>query len=367
MHRPGIWLLGLLTLLLGACGNGSTDSLVSSGTTPPGIFSISAYPYTDPPPATTAETIQRLIDASALARSAGTNGQFSSLLWSELEPNLNQYAADKLQNFRNTMQYADDNHLQLLVGFQMINTVAREVPAELSTVAWDDATMINRFKSLLDQLIPYMGASVRYISLGNEVDLYFENGRSSEIPGFHVFVNTIQAYLHTQLPNAEVGVTVTAGGWLGGNVQTWLDLTADTDVMIVTYYPLNGDFTVQDPVAPAAAFPALVQLAGDRNVVLQEVGYPTSSLLNSSESKQAEFIHQVFAAWRDSGQRIEFLNLFLLHDFSSDLVNTLTTYYGISDPKFVAYLATLGLRNTDNTDKAAWPAVLQEAADSHLR
>ena len=367
MQRPEIWLLGVLTLLLGACGNGSSDSSVPAGNTPPGIFSISAYPYTDPPPASTAETIQRLIDATTLARSAGANGQFSSFQWSELEPNLNQYAADKLQNFRDAMQYAEANHLQLLVGFQMINTVTREVPAELSTVAWDDVAMIDQFKALLDQLIPYMGAGVRYISLGNEVDPYFDNGRSSEIPGFHIFVNTIQAYLHTQLPNVKVGVTVTAGGWLGSNVQTWLNLTADTEAMIITYYPLNSDFTVQDPIAPAAAFPDLVQLAGDRDVVLQEVGYPTSSLLNSSEAKQAEFIHQVFAAWRDSGQRIEFLNLFLLHDFSSDLVSALTTYYGISDPKFVAFLATLGLRNADNTDKAAWPAVLQEAADSHLR
>ena len=104
-----------------------------------------------------------------------------------------------------------------------------------------------------------------------------------------------------------------------------------------------------------------------RNVVFQEVGYPSATQLNSSESKQAEFIHQVFAAWRDSQQRIEFLNLFLLYDFSSDLVNNLTAYYGLSDANFVAYLATLGLRNTNNTGKAAWPVVLQEATDSHLR
>jgi len=216
-------------------------------------------------------------------------------------------------------------------------------------------------------LIPYMGTSVRYISLGNEVDPYFDNGRSAEIDAFHTFFTAIESYLHAKLPNVKVGITVTAGGWLGSKVQTWMDLTVDSDVIIATYYPLNSDFTVQDPTAPAAAFPALVQLAGSRQLVLQEVGYPSSNQLNSSEAKQAEFIHQVFSAWRDSQHRIAFLNLFLLHDFSTDVVNTLTTYYNISDPNFAAYLATLGLRNADNTDKQAWPAVLQEAADSHLR
>lgn len=39
------------------------------------------------------------------------------------------------------MQYADDNGMQLLVGFQMINTVTRELPAELASMAWDDVVL----------------------------------------------------------------------------------------------------------------------------------------------------------------------------------------------------------------------------------
>ncbi|HVL01728.1 MAG TPA: hypothetical protein VM553_18040, partial [Dongiaceae bacterium] len=80
-----------------------------------------------------------------------------------------------------------------------------------------------------------------------------------------------------------------------------------------------------------------------------------------------EFIHQAFAAWRNSNHRIPFLNLFLLHDFDSDLVDSLASYYGSSDPAFRAYLDSLGFRHRNNTDKPAWPAVLEAARASGLR
>lgn len=364
MHQTVIWIrLLLLGALLSACGGGGNNggrTDVPPVSTPPGVLSISAYYYTVPAAANNDELIQRYLHAFQLAREAGAQGQFQSYQWSALEPVAGVYDTTKLNEFASAMSSAETNHLVQLVGLQVINTVTREVPSGLESIAWDDPAMLTYFTGLLDQLLPAMTGRVTYLSIGNEVDVYFENGRMSELAAYKSFVSSIQAYLATRLPAARIGITVTAGGWLGSNVQSWLDLTEFSDVVITTYYPLQADFSVQPPTVAAAQIPALLSLITDRPWVFQEVGYPSSSIGGSSETMQADFVRQVFAAWRDANGRIPFLNWFLLHDFSTGLVNQFVGYYGVSNPNFRAYLDSLGLRNRDNTDKAAWGVLVQE-------
>lgn len=361
-----MWMLVWICLWLGGCGNGSSDEPAAPPVTGPGVLSISAYYYTEPPAADNNELLARYLEAFERVRDAGAKGQFQSYLWSDLEPTVGNYNSGKLQEFASGMQHAETNQLTQLVGIQLINTVARQVPASLASADWDSNAMINAMHGLLDQLIPHMRNRVRYISIGNEVDVYFQGRSQDELDAYRVFFDDAAQYLRQRLPGVQVGITVTAGGWLGSNVQRWLDLTASSDVMIATYYPLQADYSVQPPQAPAQDFPALLQLAGSKQLVLQEVGYPSSTINGSSEAMQAEFFHQVFAAWRDSDGRIPFLSLFLLHDIASDLVDVFTVYYGVPDPKFRAYLDSIGLRNRDNTDKLAWPAVVEEAAATAL-
>lgn len=357
-----------LCLWLAGCSGGSSgsDDTDQPANTAPGVLSISAYYYTEPAAASDAAWLQRFVQAFELARSAGADGQFQSYRWSELEPTLGVYDAARMQEFRSAMQHAESEGLTQLLGIQLINTVTREVPAELNQADWDSASMQNAMRALLDQLIPHLRNRVHYISIGNEVDVYFQNADAAELDAYRDFFASAAQYLRQQLPGVQVGITLTAGSLLGADPR-WPQLVADSDVMIATYYPLQADFSVQPPQRPAQDFPDLLARAGGKNLVLQEVGYPSSTINGSSEAMQAEFVHQAFAAWRDSNGRIPFLNLFLLHDFSTELVNVLTGYYGSSDPRFRAYLDSLGLRHRNNTDKLAWPAVLQEAQASGLR
>ncbi|RLU03142.1 MAG: hypothetical protein D9N11_05670 [Ketobacter sp.] len=355
-------LIVLMTTLLWSCGNGSDDPppVTDPGTL--GVLSVSAYYYTEPAPGSDLELLQRYLEALQLVQDAGATGQFQSYPWSRLEPAVGSYDSQSVNDFKSTMDAAEQNQLTQLVGLQVINTVTREVPVGLENTEWDDPAMIAALENLLDQLIPAMRGRVSYLSIGNEVDVYFANGRLSELNAYRDLVSAVQSYLSTRLPQVKVGITVTAGGWQGPQVQNWIDLTAFTDVIITTYYPLQADFSVRDTNVPQTDFPALLSLVSDRPWVFQEVGYPSSPVGASSEAMQAEFVHQVFAAWRDANGRIPFLNWFLLHDLSTALVDEFVLYYGVNDEKFRAYLDSLGLRNRDNTDKAAWTAFKQEAA-----
>ena len=119
-----------------------------------------------------------------------------------------------------------------------------------------------------------------------------------------------------------------------------------TDIVSVTYYPLNSDFTVKPPEVVSDDFQKLVTAYtyNPLPIYFAECGYPSSNICNSSEQKQAEFYRQVFKAWDEQYEHIKYLTIFKTTDWSQATVDFLETYYGISDPAFKEYLRTLGIR-----------------------
>ncbi len=114
--------------------------------------------------------------------------------------------------------------------------------------------------------------------------------------------------------------------------------------------------------APILAIYALPARPRACPLILQEVGYPTSTRLGSSEEKQAEFVSNVYTAWKAKSSQILFLNFFLMHDFAPTTCDDFTAYYGLPDNKsFHEFLCTLGLRKADGTPKLAWKAFVDGA------
>lgn len=50
-----------------------------------------------------------------------------------------------------------------------------------------------------------------------------------------------------------------------------------------------------------------------------------------------------------------------LHDVSAETLQTFEQFYGISDPNFLAFLGTLGVRPRQGVDKPAFTAIQEEA------
>lgn len=366
------WLWLAFILLALGCGGGGSDSgdpvPSPTPTRPPGVLSISASIRTEPTPADINELIARYLEAFDLAQGAGANGQFSSYTWADLEPTNGDYRLDDLQS---AIEHVEAEGLTLLLGLQVINTVARAVPPDLEDVQWNAVLMRTRMRALLDRIFPIVQGHVSYISIGNEVDVYFEPlslAQAAEFQAYIIFFEETREYIRANLPGVQVGVTFTAGGLLGAHGAEWAELNDRADALVATYYPLNADFTVRAPDRPLTDFAALAQTAGDKPVVLQEVGYPAATLIGSSENRQAQFISYVFEAWRAADGQIPFLNLFLLHDFSQEQLDWLGPFYGLDDnANFMAYLATLGLRRADGQARVAWDTLLEGSAAAGLR
>jgi hypothetical protein len=299
--------------------------------------------------------------AITMAQQAGADAAQLFNNWSELEPSPGSYQTANLSSPLQALGGQLGWSLMLTAG--VINTVKRETPPDLTTVAWDDPVMIARFEALFDQIRPLFNSHLKYISIGNEVDVYFLN-HPDEFPAYVTFYNDIVAYIHQQAPGLAVGVTTTFTNTMGPAESMVSELTQNSDVIIFTYYPLQPDFDPEPPDVPLTDFPAMVQFAGGRPVILQEVGYPSAHKLKSSAKLQKQFVQNVFQAWSNAGPAIPFLIYFAMHDFSRKFTKSLVQYYGVNDSThhFAAYLRSLGLRHVNDRPKPGWKVFVQGVA-----
>jgi hypothetical protein len=322
------------------------------------VLSISASPRLIPEP-----TAREWLEATGMAFEAGARGAFADWRWSSLESAPGQFNLSEAQEDTDFLGRSQD--LRLLVGLQLINTTGREVPADLLEEPFDSVEMQVRFHRLIDALAPILDRHVSYLSIGNEVDVYLGT-HPEEWDAYRTFLDDASAYVHSVAPWIQVGTTITYGGATGINAAQVEALTAGRELLIFTYYPLEAGFRTRTPDAPLSDFPRMVEMAGGRPVILQEVGYPSSESLGSSERAQAEFVEQAFLAWQSEAERIPFLNYFLLHDLTAEMCSQLQDYYGLRDASFEAFLCSLGLRQADGTPKEAWQTFLDAARASGL-
>jgi len=373
------WVLVLLSVLpLLGCGGGDAappaDAHVNVGDPvegiQPGVMAISASARLDPFPTTVDQFLGLADEATQMVYDAGARGQMTTYRWNELEPTSGVYSVDKFRELGMAMDRAQNRGLVQYLGIQLINTTARELPAGLSGLNFDDAAVKSRFRALLDRVItPYRGR-IKYLSIGNEVDAYLR-AHPTQWVRYQRLVEDAAQYARSLDPDLLVGVTTTFDGAVGLSPTEVQALNAASDVVILTYYPLQYDaiqgVTVRDPAVVAADFQLMLNVAGSKPLVLQEVGYPASVVNDSSQSKQAAFVSNVFAAWTDSGGRIPFLNFFPLHDFPPSTCDDFEVYYGQAGvPGFKDFLCSLGLKTVNGTARQAWSTLLAEARAAHF-
>lgn len=291
---------------------------------------------------------------------AGARGAQTAAPWSSLNPTGTTYDLTMITdpNF-GLAALAGYGFTSILINIPIVAIASRKMPADFATtIAFNDSTVKSRYHALIDQLVPYLNSSVKYVSLGNEVDTYFST-HASELADFKDLVEDARAYLQLQKPNIQVGVTTTFDGATLAQPANVASLNANMDVIILTYYPTNSStFVPRNPSTVATDMAAMISIAGNKPLVLQEWGYPSSTVLSSSEQMQADFIANTFTAWRQYGSsRIPFISFFKRREWNAGHCTTLSGNQTAGD-SFYEFLCSLGLRNNDDSAKAAYASLL---------
>ena len=298
-------------------------------------------------------------EAFVMGQSVGMQATNISLQWDELEPSPGEYTDPDawLQN-ANEFFPTQNIAISLMIGF--IDTNNLRLPDYLANKPFDDPEVIERFKRLLDYVfakIPRL--ELTSLSIGNEIDGYL--GTDEKLWQHYTnFFREVAAYAKTRRTNLVVGSKLGFGGLTTTAYELSRELVAASDAVMLTYYPLKPDFTVKNPDVVFDDFGSLVELFPNKPIYILEAGYPSSTLLDSSEEKQAAFVQNVFRAWDEHAARIKLIDFLWLHDIAPELVDELGNYYGLNDEKFQAYLATLGLRTFEGQDKKAFKALSEE-------
>ncbi|MBK7573427.1 MAG: T9SS type A sorting domain-containing protein [Bacteroidetes bacterium] len=289
-----------------------------------------------------------------LGQVSGMNEYQFSLDWSTLEPTAGtfDFAYIDVANY-----YFPLYNMPVNLVLAPISTNVNELPADLTSYAFNDTVMINRFNALLDS-IKIHAPAITFSSLviGNEIDVYLGNSASAWA-NYTTFLVATSAHAQTLWPGIKIACKITFNGLVNNPTAPYAQqINTYCDYIGTTYYPLNPDFTVKPVSVIPTDFDTIVSAYPNKPICFYECGYPSSTACNSSDSLQKEFITQIFTSWDAYSANIRLVDFLWLHDLDTATINFFALYYGSSDTVFLEYLRTLGLRTWggNGTDKPAF-------------
>ena len=239
--------------------------------------------------------------------------------WPELEPSPNTFSfQDPLINPLTLIDPDKTKFKSYILVVKMIDTRRKTVPADLSTLSFDDPQLISRFKNLVDTLAKLPAINrISYLLLGNEVDGYLTE-HPAELSSFAFYQQSVD-YIHAKLPGVKAGTIVTFNS-LTCNSNVMNALLPHSDFICYTYYPTDltsSRWQMRPPTDVAADISFMAKKAGDKPFAFSEIGYPSSQRNHSSEALQKDFVENMFAGLKPyrANKQLEFIFYHGLYDY----------------------------------------------------
>lgn len=279
--------------------------------------------------------------------------------WNTLEPEPQKYDA-KWLSIANI--FYPSKKVGVSITIRPISTNRKVVPSDLMDTAFDDPRMIWRFKSLIDFVFSQIpDVKINSLVIGSEMDAFLGDDPALWRQ-YTEFYRVIGSYVRKKHPGLKIAAEAMFDGLTGKSKMQLRALNKYSDIIGVSYYPLNADFTVKDPGVVAVDFASVSSLYPSGEIWFYQLGYPSAELLKSSEAKQSQFISEVFKAW-DKNKRIKMVDFTWMHDLPQESLDFNAKYYSLSDPAFLEFLRTIGLRTYPGTgaDKQALRTLRKEA------
>lgn len=300
--------------------------------------------------------------AFATAKSLGAEAVSLSMNWDDIEVSPGMFApTPNYLAMANAFYPAAKMKLDLFI--RPLDTNGLHLPRDLRGKPIDDPLVIDRFMKCLNWVLSQVpDIELSYLGIGNEIDV----GMGKDWAGYRRyawFLEAIKTRLNAKRPKLNVGASATLDGLVGLAREELREINRHTDLVIVTYYPLEPGVGVKDPSTVHDDFRKLADSYAGKPIVFSEAGYPSSGDLKSSQRRQAEFVRELFKAWDAHAAQVRQVTFYQLTDTGPDAVAYFTRYYGLSGGPFKAFLGSLGLRTFAGSgrDKEAFGALREEA------
>ncbi|HEY5372500.1 MAG TPA: hypothetical protein VIK01_02390 [Polyangiaceae bacterium] len=184
-------------------------------------------------------------------------------------------------------------------------------------VSWRSTELRSAIRAVVDRAYATFGQELAYLSFGTDVDRFLALATASDRTNAGAcFLQALSyAKAHAQrLPSTQVGVTLSAPGVIAGLAREAHALLAGSDAAIITDYALDASFQAKSVTDALEDLATLDSKLKAQPIVLQELAYPSSPLVQSSPEQQQQFYDQVFALLAARRQRFPFVDLYALTD-----------------------------------------------------
>lgn len=283
--------------------------------------------------------------------------------WPELEPSPNTY--DRM-NFEQQLAEMQAQGLQTFLLISAYDSGEPVVPDDLQNKRFDDPEFIQRFKNLMDWVVPLLVAYDGFLlSISNEADNSF-----GEVPDLDkqilTFLRAIKKHVHQIDEKMAVSVTFSEGSldYDKAGIYAILD---ECDVACFNFYGAHAQFTsplyykAQTENEIKSDIQRMLDVSGEKKIVIQELGmYAGSITLDSSQEIQRRFFEVFFRAMQEE-ERLEAAFNFQLVDWSpetTEIFNQVLADEGMPQAfidQFAESLETIGLIHYENgRRKPAW-------------
>ena len=327
--------------------------------------------YTHPQNATTSAATNRIYDGLL---SSGARLSQISLTWAALEPVPGQFNYAFLGEL---MYDVRDANMQLMFNLATIDTNHFSLPPDLvdpnnplklaNGLRWTDSNITSRYETALFVVAPLVAYSNGFhFGIGNEVDAALQNVDPSVAEDYAVFVAEMRQYVRVlTTTKMSVGVTFTSSGLRSLSSSTtpppwFMSLVTVSDGIPVTYYPLEGNFSVEALATAARDINNTISALSSLGhcPLFQELGCPSgfgnsSSSDGSSGHYQAQFFNQSLQLLALPGAGVRGVSVVTLVDWSPQTCANYAKYYGVKSVAFLEYLCTLGIVEYNGTAKPA--------------
>jgi hypothetical protein len=201
-----------------------------------------------------------------------------------------------------------------------------------------------------------------YYFVGSEVDDYLYSHRE-KIPAFKELLRKTREKVKAANPATKFGFTVTYHDALKNNATDIArTLAPEADLVAFTSYGYHDMFDFDNVSQGVSYLEGVKDVVPGKPYVIIETGWSSSTLLNSSEEKQAEFTEAYFDFIRANTTDAEFVKWWGLNDgkdCTEGAESFLTEHPELKDDDsfmvpFKEYLCSLALKRSDGTPKKAW-------------
>ena len=291
-------------------------------------------------------------------RRAGASFFALELSWSAAEPAPRQYRVGEITR---TARLLRQSGAVLHLDLPLVTETAKDVPADLQGVSFDDPKLSLRLGHLLDALLPAL-LDFQTLSLGEGADAYFAEKPDALRAYRRLFDGAVQ-FLGKKAPHLLVGVT-TAAPTDSVAPEVAAALHQRSPLLLYAYSPFvrASPFQQREPTAVEKDWRQLLQAAGGRPIAFPVVSYSSSPENGSSPARQAEFIRRfrrVLSA--ADGRALLFARYVALRDPPPQAPAD-GSPADAAGGRRLAFLAHRGLQEADGRPKPAWEEWLRASA-----